>query len=135
MKDKHKYGKKMVRKGRTNVIYKGTFISKQTLSKFQKILSLWLFKFFKRSKIYHYSTISSVVFSTILMKMRTVHKYQLFWEGHKNLYNLPHGFEIYLVNVKTIRQIAQIFTAFSEKLNFTTYAAISASSYVLIFHT
>ena len=32
--------------------------------------------------------------------------------------NLPYGFDIYLVNVKTIRQIAQIFVAFSEKLNF-----------------
>ena len=30
----------------------------------------------------------------------------------------PYGFEIYLVNVKTIRTIAQIFVAFSEKLNF-----------------
>ena len=29
--------------------------------------------------------------------------------------NLPYGFDIYLV--KTIRQIAQIFVAFSEKLN------------------
>ena len=28
-------------------------------------------------------------------------------------------FEIYLVNVKTMRTIAQIFVAFSEKLNFT----------------
>ena len=28
-------------------------------------------------------------------------------------------FEIYLVNVKTIRTIMQIFVAFSEKLNFT----------------
>ena len=27
--------------------------------------------------------------------------------------------EIYLVNVKTIRMIAHIFVAFSEKLNFT----------------
>ena len=34
--------------------------------------------------------------------------------------NRPYGFEIYLVNVKTIRMIAQIFVAFSEKLNFTT---------------
>ena len=34
---------------------------------------------------------------------------QLFWEGHKNLC---------LVNVKTIRRMAQIFVAFSEKLNF-----------------
>ena len=33
--------------------------------------------------------------------------------------NRPYGFEIYLVNVKTIRTIAQIFVAFSEKLNFT----------------
>ena len=32
--------------------------------------------------------------------------------------NLPYGFDIYLVNVKTIRQIAQIFVPFSEKLNF-----------------
>ena len=39
-------------------------------------------------------------------------KVQLFWEGHKN------GFEIYLANTKTIRTIAQIFVAFSEKLNF-----------------
>ena len=45
-------------------------------------------------------------------------KVQFFWEGHKNLHNLPHGFEIYLVNIKTMRKIAQIFVAFSEKLNF-----------------
>ena len=33
--------------------------------------------------------------------------------------NLPHGFDmIYLVNVKTMRKIAQVFVAFSEKLNF-----------------
>ena len=37
-------------------------------------------------------------------------KVQLFWEGHKNLHNF--------VNVKTMRKIAQIFEAFSEKLNF-----------------
>ena len=46
-------------------------------------------------------------------------KVQFFWEGHKNLRNLPHGFDIYLVNIKTMRKIAQIFVAFSEKLNFT----------------
>ena len=46
-------------------------------------------------------------------------KVQLFWEGHKNVRNRPYGFEIYLVNVKTMRTIAQIFVAFSEKLNFT----------------
>ena len=45
-------------------------------------------------------------------------KVQLFWEGHKIFRNLPYGFDIYLVNVKTIRQIAQIFVASSEKLNF-----------------
>ena len=33
--------------------------------------------------------------------------------------NLPYGFDIYLVNVKTMRKIAQIFVAFSEKLNFS----------------
>ena len=31
MKDDHAYGKKMAGKGRTKVIYKGTFISIQTL--------------------------------------------------------------------------------------------------------
>ena len=44
-------------------------------------------------------------------------KVQLFWEGHKNVRNRPYGFEIYLVKVKTIRTIAHIFVAFSEKLN------------------
>ena len=33
--------------------------------------------------------------------------------------NHPYGFEIYFVTVKTMRTIAQIFAAFSEKLNFT----------------
>ena len=32
--------------------------------------------------------------------------------------NPPDGFDIYLVNVKTIRTIAHIFVVFSEKLNF-----------------
>ena len=32
--------------------------------------------------------------------------------------NRPYGSEIYLVNVKTIRTIAEIFGAFSEKFNF-----------------
>ena len=31
------------------------------------------------------------------------------------MHNLPYGFDIYLVNVKIIRQI---FVVFSEKLNF-----------------
>ena len=33
--------------------------------------------------------------------------------------NRPYGFEICLVNVKTMRMIVQIFVAFSEKLNFS----------------
>ena len=32
MKDEHKYGEKMARNGRTKVIYKGTFVSNQSLS-------------------------------------------------------------------------------------------------------
>ena len=47
-----------------------------------------------------------------------IDKDQLFGEGHKNMRNHHYGFEIDLVNVKTIRTIAQIFVAFSEKLNF-----------------
>ena len=35
--------------------------------------------------------------------------------------NLSHDIDIYLVNVKTMRKISQIFVAFLEKLNFTTY--------------
>ena len=42
---------------------------------------------------------------------------QLFWEGHKNLHNLPHGFDVYWANVKTMRKSLQIFVAFSGKLN------------------
>ena len=45
-------------------------------------------------------------------------KVHLFWEGHKNLHDHPYGFDNYLVNIKTIRKIAHIFVAFSEKLNF-----------------
>ena len=32
--------------------------------------------------------------------------------------NLPHGFDVYQVNVKTKRKNVQIFVTFSEKLNF-----------------
>ena len=62
-------------------------------------------------------TISSHHFLVDFLRNHLI-KVQLFWEGHKNLRNLPHGFDIYLVNVKTMRKIAQIFVAFSEKLNF-----------------
>ena len=48
-------------------------------------------------------------------------KIQLFWEGHTNVRNRPYGFEIYLVFVNTIRTIAHIFVAFSEKLNFKIF--------------
>ena len=48
-----------------------------------------------------------------------IFKVQLFWEGHKNVRIRPYGFEIYLVNVKTIRAIAHIFVVSSEKLKFT----------------
>ena len=33
--------------------------------------------------------------------------------------NLPHGFDIYLVNVKTMRKIFSNFVCFSESPNFT----------------
>ena len=32
-------------------------------------------------------------------------KVQLFWEGHKNLQDLPHSFDIYSVNVKSLRHL------------------------------
>ena len=38
--------------------------------------------------------------------------------------NCLYGFEIYLVNVKTMRTIAQIFVAFSEKLNFNSAVSL-----------
>ena len=43
-------------------------------------------------------------------------KVQLFWVGHLNVPKRPYGLKIYLRNVKTMRTIAQIFVAFSEKL-------------------
>ena len=45
--------------------------------------------------------------------------------------NLPYGFEIYLVNVKTMRTIAHIVVAFSEKLNFNFKMDEGTSMYVL----
>ena len=52
-------------------------------------------------------------------------KVQFFWEGHKNEHNRPYGFEIYLVNVKTMRTIAKIFVASLEKLNFKNLRSVS----------
>ena len=37
-----------------------------------------------------------------------------------------NGFEIYLVKVKTMRMIAQIFVAFSKKLNFNQTVSVCA---------
>ena len=54
-----------------------------------------------------------------------IYKVQLCWEGHKNSRNIPHGFDIYLLNVKTMRTIAQFFVAFSENLNFTMWQWLS----------
>ena len=55
-------------------------------------------------------------------------KVQLFLEGHKKLHKLPHGFESYLVNVKTMRKIVQIFVTFLEKLTFTGTLDVNFSS-------
>ena len=38
----------------------------------------------------------------------------------KNLRNLPHGLDVYYL-VNDLRKIAQVFVAFSEKLNFTNF--------------
>ena len=56
--------------------------------------------------------------------MGTRCKVQLLWEGHKNVGNRPYGFEIYLVNVKTIRTLTHIFVAFSENLNIMIIALL-----------
>ena len=60
----------------------------------------------------------TLIFSDENGNLKNYFKVQLFWGSHKNVLNRPYGFEIYLVNVKTISTIAQIFVAFSEKLNF-----------------
>ena len=62
--------------------------------------------------------IDVICVSKLLTRSSPGNKVQLFLEGHKNLRNLPHGFVISLVKVKTMRKIAQFFVAFSEKLNF-----------------
>ena len=50
-----------------------------------------------------------------------VHKVQTFREAHKNLFNLPHALDIYLVNVQSMRKIAQTFVCFSESPNFNDF--------------
>ena len=44
---------------------------------------------------------------------------------------LPNVFDIYLVNVKTIRQIVQIFVTFSEKLCFKWIVNVVVFYYIL----
>ena len=46
MKDEHTYGKNMATKGRTKVIYKGTFVFEQSLSRFVFLLVYYLLLFF-----------------------------------------------------------------------------------------
>ena len=41
-----------------------------------------------------------------MQNLQIVFKVQLFWEDHKNVCNRPYGFEIYLVDVKTMKTIA-----------------------------
>jgi hypothetical protein len=41
-------------------------------------------------------------------------------DDHKTLHNLPRGFDTYLVDIKTMSKIAQVFVTFSEKLNFNS---------------
>ena len=43
---------------------------------------------------------------------KIVRKVQLFWEDQKHVHTCPYGFEIYLVNIKTMMLIAHIFPIF-----------------------
>ena len=59
-------------------------------------------------------------------------KVQLFCEGHKNLCNLSHDFDVYWENVKNMWKIAQIFVAFSEKLNFKSVIFLILTVFLII---
>ena len=87
----------------------------------------------------HQSSVSKLFFLNYYEIGNTfIAKFSFFWVGHKNVYSLPYGFEIYLVNVKTMRTITQIFVAFSEKLNFTRPVAQSICNhyiYILVLKT
>ena len=54
-------------------------------------------------------------------------KFSFSEKATKNVRNRPYGFEIYLVYLKTMRTIAQIFVAFTEKLNFTAIRRYSST--------
>ena len=45
-------------------------------------------------------------------------KVRTFWEAHEIWKKLPHGLDVYYVNVQSMRKIAQIFVCFSESPNF-----------------
>ena len=66
---------------------------------------------------------------SIFIDGKVASKVQIFWEGHENLHNLPNSFEIYLVNIKTMKKIVQIFVTFSEKLNFTRLPCLEAQAF------
>ena len=59
------------------------------------------------ARMYVHCTCWSASNQPISLSAQTAVKVQLFWEGHKNLGDLP-----------SMRKISQIFMAFSEKLNF-----------------
>jgi len=63
-----------------------------------------------------------------------VFKVQFFWEDHENFHNLlmVFTFNKYLI-VKTVRMIAQICVAFSEKLNFMNNAAALNNGIVIFY--
>ena len=44
------------------------------------------------------------------------------------MHNHPYGFDNYLVNVKTIRKIAQIFVTFSKKAGLYVRGALSTTT-------
>ena len=43
----------------------------------------------------------------IFHEINHLSKVRIFWEAQKNLRNLPHALDIYLVNVQSMRKIAQ----------------------------
>ena len=100
----------------------------QTLFSSLQVLYRYLFvmkKVFNYSEL-QFSEVTSYKIHTLtsyaseyLKTFNSVSKVKLFWEAHKNMRHPPLGFSIYLVNFKTMRRMAQLFLAFSEKLNFT----------------
>ena len=58
-------------------------------------------------------------------------KVQSFWEAHKNLRNLPHALDIYLVNVQSMRKIFSNFVCLSESPNFEEAQQMPWSKYVV----